>query len=225
MRARSLSRSALADDPVVVAPRLLGLVLVCGDRAARIVEVEAYRGADDPASHAALGATPRNATMFGPPGHLYVYRSYGIHWCANVVCGEPGTAAAVLLRAGAPLRGVDAMRAARAAARRDVDLCSGPGKLCQALGIDGDDDGIDLLAPRSRATLVDDGARLDGAIVQTRRVGISRAVERPWRWFVEGDPNVSSPRRGAGPSSRGVAVDPAVGHRRIGARGGEAVTR
>jgi DNA-3-methyladenine glycosylase len=177
-----------------VAPRLLGAVLVCGDRSARIVEVEAYRGADDPASHAFGGCTARNATMFGPAGHLYVYRSYGIHWCANVVCGRSGVASAVLLRAAEPLRGFEAMRAARPAARRSVDLCSGPGKLCQALGIDGAHDGVDLLATTAPVQLVTDGAPPPVDLVRTVRVGISRAVDRPWRWYVAGDPNVSRPR-------------------------------
>jgi DNA-3-methyladenine glycosylase len=126
-----LPRAFYRRDALALAPQLLNRVLVAGRRAGRIVEVEAYRGAEDPASHAYRGRTARNAAMFGPPGHLYVYRSYGVHWCANVVCGEEGVAMAVLVRAVAPVAGVPEMWQARRAARRDRDLGSGPGKLCQ----------------------------------------------------------------------------------------------
>src|SRR5438105_3815654 len=133
-------------DPRVVAPELLNKVLVRGDRSGRIVEVEAYCGGEDPGSHAYRGPTTRNATMFGPPGHLYVYFTYGMHFCANAVCGRDGEGVAVLLRALTPVAGIDQMRAVRPAARRDVDLCSGPGKLCQALGIDRSFDGADVVS-------------------------------------------------------------------------------
>jgi DNA-3-methyladenine glycosylase len=159
--------------------------------AGRIVEVEAYQGALDPASHAYRGLTARTAVMFGPPGYLYVYFTYGMHWCANVVCGPDGQASAVLLRALAPLRGLDAMRAARPAARRDRDLCNGPAKLCQALGITGVDNGIDLLRARGVVRLVDDGTPPPEAPAQGRRIGISVATEEPWRFWVPGDENVS----------------------------------
>ena len=189
---RPLPRSFYDHDSRLLAPLLLNKVLVVGERRARIVEVEAYRGAEDPASHAYRGPTRRNAVMFGPPGHLYVYFSYGVHWCANVVCGEPAAGHAVLLRAGAPLAGLDAMRAARPAARRERDLCSGPGKLCQALGLTGTDDGADLVAPTPGGPwLGDDGTPPPAEPGVSVRIGITRAAEHPWRWFVAGEPNVS----------------------------------
>jgi DNA-3-methyladenine glycosylase len=182
----------LARDPIDVAPVLLGKVLVVGERAVRLVEVEAYAGERDPGSHAWRGVTPRTRVMFGPPGHLYVYRSYGIHWCANVVCERDGVAGAVLLRAGAPLRGIDAMRAARGDVR-DRDLCNGPGKLCQALGLDGTFDGADVTGADPRIRLLDDGTSPDADPVVSTRVGLSRGVDLPWRFHVHGDPNVSRP--------------------------------
>jgi DNA-3-methyladenine glycosylase len=189
---RPLPRSFYDHDSRVMAPLLLNKVLVVGERRARIVEVEAYAGAEDPASHAYRGPTRRNGTMFGPPGHLYVYFTYGMHWCANVVCGDPATGHAVLLRAGAPVAGLEAMRAARPAARRDRDLCSGPARLCQALGLTGLDDGDDLVVPRrSGPWLTDDGTPPPPEPGQSVRIGITKAAGHPWRWFVAGDPNVS----------------------------------
>jgi DNA-3-methyladenine glycosylase len=186
-----LLRAFYDRDSREVAPELLNKVLVVGDRAARIVEVEAYAGADDPASHAYRGPTKRNAVMFGPPGGLYVYFVYGMHWCANAVCGPGGTASAVLLRAGAPLAGLDAMRQARPAARQDRDLARGPARLCRALGLDGDDDGLDLVAGSAGVTIVDDGTEPPRRPGRGARVGLSVAVEARWRWWVLGDPNVS----------------------------------
>jgi DNA-3-methyladenine glycosylase len=187
-----LDRSFYDHDSRVLAPLLLNKVLVVGERQARIVEVEAYAAAEDPASHAYRGPTRRNATMFGPPGHLYVYFTYGMHWCANVVCGGPLDGHAVLLRAGAPLAGLEAMRAARPAARRDRDLCSGPARLCQALGLTGADDGVDLVAPApGGAWLADDGTPPPRRPGRSVRIGITKAVDHRWRWYVAGDANVS----------------------------------
>lgn len=184
-------RSFFARDPLVLAPELLNKVLVGPHGAGRIVEVEAYDGADDPGSHAYRGRTPRTSVMFGPPGRLYVYFTYGMHWCANVVCREEGRAAAVLVRALAPLDGIERMREARPAARRDRDLCSGPARLCAALGIDGAHNGLDLLSDGAVVTVRDDGVAPPGAPVCTTRIGLSRGGDLPWRWYVPGDPNVS----------------------------------
>ena len=189
----ALPRGFYARDSRVVAPELLHKVLVHDDgRAARIVEVEAYCGGEDPASHGYRGETTRTKTMFGPPGHLYVYFSYGVHWCANAVCGEVGESSAVLLRAAAPRDGLDRMYAARApAARRERDLCSGPGKLGQAFGMDRTTDGADLVTGAGGLRIVDDGTPPPDDPVVTSRVGISVGVDDPWRWYVRGDPNVS----------------------------------
>lgn len=194
MSRRPLARTRLAGNSVDVAPLLLNALLVVGGRSGRIVEVEAYGGGDDPASHAHGGPTPRNAAMFGPPGTLYVYRSYGIHWCANVVTGRAGDGQAVLVRALEPVDGMGRMRAARPAARSDRDLANGPGKLCQALGISGGDDGTDLCDPGSRVRLMTDGVAPPRRPVVTTRVGITRAVERPWRFAVPAHPGVSRGR-------------------------------
>jgi len=129
--------------------------------------------------------------MFGPPGRLYVYFTYGMHWCANVVCGPEGQARAVLLRAGAPVAGLEAMWAARPAARTTDDLCSGPAKLCQAMGIDRAHDGADLLDARGPVRLMSDGAAPPERPGVGLRVGIRAATDAPWRWWVPGDPNVS----------------------------------
>ena len=159
--------------------------------AVRLVEVEAY-GPEDPASHGFRGPTPRNAVMFGPPGHLYVYRSYGMHWCANVVTGRRGEGSAVLLRAAEPLEGIEAM-----AARRGLGdlrrLCAGPGRLTQALAISREDDGADLV--RHPMIAVHEGTPVAPAeIATTTRVGIRVGVEASWRYLEEGSPFVSPGR-------------------------------
>ncbi len=212
---RLVRRQVLDDDPLVVAPRLLGLVLVHGARAGRIVEVEAYRGAKDPASHAFRGRTARNATMFGRPGLLYVYFTYGMHFCCNVVCGPEGEPGAVLLRALEPVRGQASMRRARLAGRKttgrmggraapaDAELCRGPANLARALGLDRRSDGADLCTTGRGPRLVDDGESVDrAAVAQGPRVGISVATEVPWRFWVTTSPAVSAPPRAAGHKRR-----------------------
>jgi DNA-3-methyladenine glycosylase len=174
-----------------VAPKLLNKVMVKGGRAGRIVEVEAYCGELDPASHAYRGPSARNAVMFGPAGGLYVYFTYGMHWCANAVCADVGVAGAVLLRALAPTRGLDEMRLARPAARLDRDLCSGPAKLCQAFGIDRHLNGADLPTADLGVTIVDDGVPAPTDPGVSTRIGLTAGADRRWRWFVTGDPNVS----------------------------------
>jgi DNA-3-methyladenine glycosylase len=175
-----------------VARELIGKVLVkAGSEAiasGRIVETEAYTGIADPASHAFRGPTSRNRIMFGPPGYLYVYLSYGVHFCCNVVTEADGVAGAVLVRALEPLNGIDVMTARRGQ-RPLRDLCNGPGKLCQALGIGLDDYGTDLES--SSVWLEDDGFR-PGEIAVSGRIGIAAAVDLPLRFFLPGNPFVSA---------------------------------
>jgi DNA-3-methyladenine glycosylase len=181
-----------------VAPRLLNKVVAvrAGDgwRWARLVEVEAYAWFD-PASHSYPGPTPRNAVMFGPPGYLYVYFSYGMHWCANVVTGPAGSGQAVLMRAATPLGGVAAMAAARGTSR---DLCRGPARLAQALGLTGADSGLALgRRRRGRAVVVlDDGTPPPAAPGNGPRVGITKGGDVPWRWWVSDSSDVSPWRPG-----------------------------
>ena len=188
-----LPRDFYRRDSRVVAPELLNKLLVRADgRCGRIVEVEAYCGGEDPASHAFRGPTQRNAAMFGPPGHLYVYFTYGMHWCCNPVCGEDGEGVAVLLRALAPLAGIEQMRLARGpAARRDRDLCNGPAKLCQALDITQAQNGIDLTTTDDGVWIADDGTPPPARPANGTRIGIRVGTEHPWRWWVANDPNVS----------------------------------
>ena len=193
MNGERLDRDFYARNALEVAPDLLNKVLVAPDgRAGRIVEVEAYRGADDPGSHGFRGRTKRNTTMFGPPGHLYVYFTYGMHWCANVVAETDGVAAAVLLRALTPLEGLEAMYAARGpAARRDRDLCSGPAKLTQALGIEGLLDGANLVSGNQGVAIVDDGQPPPPDPAVTTRIGLTDGADLPWRFCVAGAADLS----------------------------------
>ncbi len=160
-------------------------------RSRRIVEVEAYCGAIDPAAHSYRGRTARNATMFGPAGHLYVYFSYGMHWCANAVCGEVDEGVGVLIRALEPLTGLERMRAERPRSRRDRDLCSGPARLTQAMGISGAHDGIDLVGGRAGFGVVDDGRAAIASIRTGPRIGITRGMDAQWRWYAAGSIHVS----------------------------------
>ena len=172
-----------------IAPELIGATFLVDGVGGVIVEVEAY-DQEDPASHGFRGPTPRNAAMFGPPGHAYVYRSYGIHWCVNLVCDVEGRAEAALIRALEPTHGLDTMRA-----RRGVDdvraLCSGPGKLCQALGITGEHDGLALdRAPFELHARASEHESLTGP-----RIGITRGAELPWRYALAGSRYLSRPLR------------------------------
>lgn len=163
----------------------------------RIVEVEAYRGVLDPASHAYRGRTARNATMFGEPGHLYVYFTYGMHFCANVVCGPSGTAEAVLLRGARAVAGIEEMRAARPTARSDDELCAGPARLCQTLAIGRAHNGVDLLE-HGEIRLVDDGAAKPATVLSGPRIGLSprtgEARAFRWRFALPDEAAVSRPR-------------------------------
>lgn len=187
-----LPRAFYQRPSTVVAPELLNKLLVRNDgRAARIVEVEAYAGSADPAAHSWRGMTARNASMFGEAGHLYVYFTYGMHWGSNVVCGDVGEGVAVLLRAAAPVAGQELMYPLRPAARRDHDLASGPGKLSQAFGLDRRFDGADLVTASHGITILDDGMPPPDDPVVGPRIGITRAVDFPWRWHVRDHRHVS----------------------------------
>ncbi|MEU2665478.1 DNA-3-methyladenine glycosylase [Micromonospora sp. NPDC007220] len=197
---RPADLAGLADllaGPVVPAARgLLGCRLTAGDVTVRITEVEAYAGtAGDPASHAHRGRTPRNAVMFGPAGHAYVYFTYGMHWCINVVTGPDGEASAVLLRAGEVVDGVETARARRPAVRRDVDLARGPARLCAALGIDKSAYGRWLLGDGPVRLRPADVPVPGEAVAAGPRVGVTGAHDVPWRFWIAGDPTVSAYRR------------------------------
>jgi len=187
-----LPRSFYHRDARVVGPELLNKVLACADgRAGRIVEVEAYVGAIDPAAHTFRGKTKRNAVMFGPPGHMYVYFTYGMHWCCNTVCGDEGEGSGVLIRALEPVAGIEHMRRARPKIRKDRELSSGPARLTQALGITGEQNGIDLVRARDGYTVVDDGVPPPENAPGSARIGIREGTDLLWRWYVAGNPNVS----------------------------------
>jgi DNA-3-methyladenine glycosylase len=186
---RRLGRDFFDRSVHEVAPDLLGATLLVDRVGGVVVEVEAY-DPDDPASHGYRRRTERNASMFGPPGQAYVYRSYGLHWCLNLVCEPEGRASAVLVRALEPTAGIETMRGRRRIAAPRL-LCSGPGRLCQALAITGAHDGLPLdeppfeLLPRKAAP----------GVVAAPRIGITRGVELPWRYAVAGSPFLSRPVR------------------------------
>jgi DNA-3-methyladenine glycosylase len=203
-----LPREFFAGSALQVAPRVLGCVLEHqtpeGLVAVQLTEVEAYEGSADPASHSYRGRTARNAVMFGPPGHAYVYFTYGMHFCVNLVCGPEGTAVALLLRAGRIIEGAPLAAARRLAGRpaarlagrnlADRDLARGPARLCQALAIDRAQDGADVCDPASPLRIRPGPPAAPGpapAISRGPRVGVSRAADRPWRFWLTGDPTVS----------------------------------
>lgn len=168
------------------------VLLVADGRAGRIVEVEAYRGDADAGSHSFRGRTARNATMFGPPGHMYVYFSYGMHWCCNAVCGDDViTGHGVLIRALEPIGAIAAIRAARPRITHDRLLCSGPGRLTQALGIDRGFDGADLVTGFSGVTILDDGIEPPAEPGTSVRIGLSKAADLQLRFYVAGNAYVS----------------------------------
>jgi DNA-3-methyladenine glycosylase len=183
-----LRREFFARSVHEVAPELIGVTLLVNGVGGPIVEAEAYESAVDPSAHGFRGRTPRNASMFGPPGHAYVYRSYGIHWCLNLVCEEEGSAAAVLIRGLEPAHGVEVMQQRRGLLDPRL-LCAGPGRLCQALGVTRDDDGLALDEPPFEL-LPADSAR---AVVAAPRIGISVGTELPWRYCAAGSPYLSRP--------------------------------
>ena len=192
-RRTRLPRAFYKRDTVLVARELLNKVLAMPDgRAGRLVETEAYCAGVDPAAHTYRGRTARNATMFGEPGHLYVYFTYGMHWCANAVAWEKTPGAGVLIRALEPIAGLDAMHDARGGVSERL-LCSGPARLTQALGITGALDGADLVrgdGPR----ILDDGTAPPLHPVASPRIGIREGTEHLWRWFVPGNRHVSPAR-------------------------------
>jgi len=200
----------LLGKPDEVAPTLLGCWLVTdraeGTVAVRLTEVEAYSGAGmDPAAHSHRGPTPRAEIMFGPPGKLYVYFSYGVHWCANVVVGPPGVGSAVLLRAGEVVVGEPLARARRPAAKAARDLARGPARLAQSLAIGPDDKGADLLSPSSSVRL--HRAPTPSSVSVGPRVGISVATDLPWRFWETDAPSVSVFRAGGTPRRRRAGQD------------------
>jgi len=190
---RLLTREELAVDPVEAAQLLLGSYLEAGDVRVRIVEVEAYRGGDDPASHCYRGKTPRNEVMFGPAGHLYVYFVYGMHFCANVVSLTDGVPGAVLLRAGEVVSGEDIAFSRRPASRSAAELAKGPARLCKVLGLDRGSNGLDLTSADSPVRLYAGEPAVK--VVSGPRVGVAVAMDVPWRFWID-SPAVSTYKRG-----------------------------
>jgi DNA-3-methyladenine glycosylase len=203
----TVERERLERSALIIAPRLIGAVIrsrVDGEAVSvRLTEVEAYEGLDDPASHAFRGATPRTSVMFGEAGHLYCYFTYGMHWCANIVCDLDGRAAAVLLRAGEVVEGLPVARSRRPAARKDVELARGPARLASCLGLARAQNGVDLCEEGSPVELVS-MPRRRLTVAAGPRVGITRAVEHPWRFWLPDDPTVSTFRAGARKPGRPV---------------------
>jgi DNA-3-methyladenine glycosylase len=196
-----LAREFFDRPATEVGPDLLGCVLWHESVAVELTEVEAYMGRIDSASHSYRGQTRRNAVMFGPPGYCYVYFTYGMHFCANLVCGPGDTPTAVLLRAGRIVAGEELARSRRPSSRRDTDLASGPARLCLALGIDMAQNGVDVCTDGSELLVTSTIASYERKICHGPRVGISSAADLPWRYWIDGDPTVSRyrahvPRRG-----------------------------
>jgi DNA-3-methyladenine glycosylase len=201
---RRLERQFFAREPDVVARELLGCVLRTGSGdgrvSVRLTETEAYHGATDPASHAFRGRTARNDVMFGRAGHLYLYFVYGMHWCANIVTGHEGAASAVLLRAGEVVEGIDVARARRPACRRDGELASGPARLATVAGWGGRPaamlaHGGDLCGPRGPGSVYAGGPHGSVGIAVGPRVGVAAAKDEPLRFWLTGDPTVTTYRR------------------------------
>jgi DNA-3-methyladenine glycosylase len=190
-----LPRSFFERDPLVVAPALLGTVLrhdLDGQEVAvRLTEVEAYLGeGEDPASHSHRGMRPRNKVMWGPAGHLYVYFTYGMHYCANLVCRPEGMSGGVLLRGGEVVSGLEVARSRRPAAKRDIDLARGPARLASAMGFGREDDGRDVCSGASLSLL--SGSPVPQSKLRTGpRVGVALGAESPWRYWIDGEPTVS----------------------------------
>jgi len=205
--AKRLTRSFFARSVLEVAPDLIGVTLLFAGVGGRIVEVEAYHHTD-PAAHSFRGPTARNAVMFGPPGFIYVYRSYGIHWCLNFVCEPKGSASAVLIRAIEPTAGLNAMRRRRGLTDERL-LCAGPGRVCQALGITAADNGLALDAPPFELYARDRAVE----VVKGVRIGITKAAELPWRYGLKGSRFLSKPFRPASTvarSRKAAAIKPAI---------------
>jgi DNA-3-methyladenine glycosylase len=207
-----IDRAELADDVLTAAVRLLGTTFEAdtadGTVAVRLVEVEAYRGADDPAAHSFRGRTPRNAVMFGPPGHLYVYFVYGMHFCVNISCLPDGEPAAVLLRAGEVVSDLGMARVRRPTARRDADLARGPARLAALLGLGREHNGIDVTDPTSPVRVRAEPP-VDPAVVRTGpRVGVAAGHTTPWRFWIHGSSAVSQYRPGRGAPTLDEPVRP-----------------